>query len=73
MRRRNRPRGWPLRLLTLAVAAAFWVAGTSAQAATIGPGYDPEQPLASYLSGGSLAQWFDLIVHCQVVTAWQPL
>ena len=28
MRQRNWPRGWPLRLLTIAAATAVWLAGT---------------------------------------------
>jgi erythromycin esterase-like protein len=39
----------------------------------IGPSFDPQDPLAYYMTGGSLAQWFDVIVHRQVVTPWQPL
>jgi erythromycin esterase len=35
--------------------------------------FDPQQPDAYYMTGGSLAQWFDVIVHRQVVTPWQPL
>ena len=34
--------------------------------------FDPQQPDAYYLTGGSLAQWFDVIVHRQVATPWQP-
>jgi hypothetical protein len=25
------------------------------------------------MTGGSLAQWFDVIVHRQTVTPWRPL
>lgn len=39
----------------------------------IGPTFDPERPRAYYMTGGSLAQWFDVLVHRQVVTPWQPL
>jgi erythromycin esterase-like protein len=33
----------------------------------------PGRPYDSYLSGGTLAQWFDVIVHRQEVTASRPL
>jgi erythromycin esterase len=35
--------------------------------------FDPRQPDAYYMTGGSLAQWFDVIVHRQAVTPWTPL
>jgi erythromycin esterase len=34
----------------------------------IGPTYDPDNDAAYHLSCGSLAEWFDIIVHCQEVT-----
>ncbi|MFD9869364.1 erythromycin esterase family protein [Streptomyces niveus] len=34
----------------------------------IGPDYDPDDNAAHHLSGGSLADWFDAIVHTQEVT-----
>lgn len=34
----------------------------------IGPIYDPDNDAAYHLSGGSLAEWFDVIVHCREVT-----
>jgi erythromycin esterase len=34
----------------------------------IGPVYDPGDDAAYHLSGGSLAEWFDVILHCQEVT-----
>lgn len=36
-------------------------------------GFDPQHPAEYYMSGGSLAQWLDVIVHTQVVTPAQPL
>jgi erythromycin esterase len=36
-------------------------------------GFDPEQPDAYYVTGGSLVQWFDVIIHRQTVTPWRPL
>jgi tetratricopeptide (TPR) repeat protein len=35
--------------------------------------FDPQRPDAYYMTGGPLAQWFDVIVHRQTVTPWQPL
>ncbi|EWM11178.1 erythromycin esterase family protein [Kutzneria sp. 744] len=34
----------------------------------IGPSYDPDDNAAYHLSGGSLAEWFDVIVHWREVT-----
>jgi erythromycin esterase len=34
----------------------------------IGPAYDPANDAAYHLSGGSLAEWFDVIIHSQEVT-----
>lgn len=34
----------------------------------IGPHYDPADDAAYHLAGGSLAQWFDVLVHVQQVT-----
>ncbi|MFD9722072.1 erythromycin esterase family protein [Streptomyces sp. NPDC059076] len=39
----------------------------------VGPGYDPADDRAHQLSGGSLAQWFDAIVHWRKVTPARPL
>lgn len=30
--------------------------------------YDPTMPEAYFMAGGSLAQWFDVIIHRQTVT-----
>jgi erythromycin esterase len=35
--------------------------------------YDPAAPAKHYMSGGSLAQWFDVIIHRQVVSPPTPL
>ncbi len=35
--------------------------------------YTPEQPQKSYMTGGSLAQWFDVIVHRREITPCTPL
>lgn len=39
----------------------------------IGPGYKPEADAAYYTSGGSLANWFDIIIHSRKVTPTRPL
>lgn len=39
----------------------------------IGPFYDPRDDAAYHMSGGSLASWFDIIVHTQEVTPSRPL
>lgn len=35
--------------------------------------YDPATPWDYYMTGGSLVQWFDVIIHRQTVTPTQPL
>ncbi|WP_329558217.1 erythromycin esterase family protein [Streptomyces uncialis] len=39
----------------------------------IGPDYDPDDNAAYHLSGGSLADWFDAILHTQEVTPVRAL
>jgi erythromycin esterase len=39
----------------------------------IGPRYDPEHDAAYHMSGGSLGEWFDVLVHCQQTTPTRPL
>jgi erythromycin esterase len=39
----------------------------------IGPHYDPEQDAAYHMCGGSLADWFDVIIHSQETTPIRPL
>ncbi|MEU2022647.1 erythromycin esterase family protein [Streptomyces sp. NPDC016469] len=39
----------------------------------IGPSYDPRQDEAHHMSGGSLATWFDAVIHTQEVTSSRPL
>ncbi|RKT82147.1 erythromycin esterase [Saccharopolyspora antimicrobica] len=39
----------------------------------IGPEYDPADDAAYHLSGGSLAGWFDAVVHAQEITPASPL
>ncbi|WP_165970673.1 hypothetical protein [Actinomadura sp. 6K520] len=33
----------------------------------------PEPPYDSYATGGTVRQWFDLVVHCHAVTPARPL
>ncbi|MFD7510440.1 erythromycin esterase family protein [Streptomyces sp. NPDC059853] len=39
----------------------------------VGPHYDPADDAAHHLSGGSLAGWFDAVVHTETVTPARPL
>jgi erythromycin esterase len=39
----------------------------------IGPHYDPEDDAAYHMCGGSLADWFDVIIHSQQATPTRPL
>lgn len=39
----------------------------------IGPSYDPRDDEAHHMSGGSLASWFDAVVHTPKVTPARPL
>ncbi|WP_198652798.1 erythromycin esterase family protein [Actinocorallia populi] len=39
----------------------------------IGPFYDPQDDAAHHLSGGSLADWFDVVVHTEQVSPARPL
>ncbi|MEU4979647.1 hypothetical protein [Streptomyces sp. NPDC021969] len=39
----------------------------------IGPFYDPRDDASYHMSGGSLASWFDVVVHTQEVTPSRPL
>ena len=49
-----------------------WLSGP-ATVRLIGPHYDPDDDAAYHLTGGSLAQWFDVIAHVQAVTDVRPL
>jgi erythromycin esterase len=44
------------------------VAARPAKIRVTGATYDPSNHAAHYMTGGSLAEWFDLIVHRQAVT-----
>ena len=57
---RRRPAGGPC------------VAAGSHQVRAVGS-FDPQRPDADYTTGGSLAQWFDVIVQRRTVTPWRPL
>ncbi|OEU85630.1 erythromycin esterase [Streptomyces abyssalis] len=39
----------------------------------IGPRYDPDNDAAHHMTGGSLAEWFDIVVHCRRVTPARPI
>lgn len=38
----------------------------------IGPGYDPRDDANQHMSGGSLADWYDVVIHCRLVTPTRP-
>ncbi|MDL5206268.1 erythromycin esterase family protein [Streptomyces sp. ALI-76-A] len=46
---------------------------TPAKTRLIGPHYDPTDNAAYHLSGGSLAEWFDAILHTQEVSPVRAL
>lgn len=39
-----------------------------AKTRVVHPNYDPKDDAAYHMSGGSLTDWFDIIIHCQEVT-----
>lgn len=39
-----------------------------AKTRVVHPTYDPEDDPAYHMSGGSLADWFDMIIHTRVIT-----
>jgi erythromycin esterase len=39
----------------------------------IGPYYDPDDDAAYHMCGGSLAAWYDVVIHAQVATPTRPL
>lgn len=47
--------------------------GKPAKARVVGSICDPSAPHEHYMTGGSLAQWYDIIVHQYKVTPSQPL
>ncbi|GAA2434346.1 erythromycin esterase family protein [Streptomyces macrosporus] len=47
--------------------------GTPTRTRLIGPDYDPRDDAAYHMSGGSLADWFDAVVHVREVTPVRPL
>lgn len=48
-------------------AARRWIT-SPATTRVIGPHYDPDDDAAYFMSGGSLADWFDVILHVQEIT-----
>lgn len=53
-------------------ATEAWLAAP-AKIRTIGPDYDPAHDAAFHMSGGSLSDWFDFIVHSDAVTPLSSL
>jgi erythromycin esterase len=53
-------------------AVRDWLDGP-ARARLIGPRYDPDDDRSYAMSGGSLAGWYDAIVHVRQVTPTRPL
>ncbi|MFC9032981.1 erythromycin esterase family protein [Streptomyces arboris] len=51
---------------------ADWLART-AKSRAIGPRHDPDHDTAHHMTGGSLAEWFDVLVHRRHVTPAHPL
>ncbi|MFE3722765.1 erythromycin esterase family protein [Streptomyces cyaneofuscatus] len=51
---------------------ADWLARTATSRA-IGPRHDPDHDTAHHMTGGSLAEWFDVLVHRRHVTPARPL
>ncbi|WP_179887218.1 erythromycin esterase family protein [Streptomyces sp. ms184] len=51
---------------------ADWLART-AMSRAIGPRHDPDDDTAHHMTGGSLAEWFDVLVHRRQVTPARPL
>ncbi|MBB5939692.1 erythromycin esterase family protein [Streptomyces zagrosensis] len=63
-------------LLNLRTAAPQPVTDWLVQTATfraIGPRYDPDNDTAHHMTGGSLTEWFDVLVHRRHVTPARPL
>lgn len=46
---------------------------TPAKLRLVGPGYDPSENADNYMSGGSVARWFDILVHVRQVTPTRPV
>ncbi|MFD5201191.1 erythromycin esterase family protein [Streptomyces sp. NPDC058375] len=64
---------YPLNLRTDAPRpVADWLAGTAVSRA-IGPRHDPDDDTAHHMTGGSPAEWFDILVHRRHVTPARPL
>ncbi|MGW1974380.1 erythromycin esterase family protein [Streptomyces sp. NPDC001889] len=49
-----------------------WLAAP-ARTRLVGPWYDPGEDAAHHMSGGALADWFDIVVHVREVTPARPL
>ncbi|GAA2264741.1 erythromycin esterase family protein [Actinomadura luteofluorescens] len=53
-------------------AVVEWL-GQRARFRAIGPVYDPDNDAAHHMTGGSPAEWFDVVVHHRHVTPARPL
>ncbi|MFF7252713.1 erythromycin esterase family protein [Streptomyces microflavus] len=51
---------------------ADWL-GRTARSRAIGPHHDPDDDTAHHMTGGSLAEWFDILVHRRHVTPARSL
>ncbi|WP_329027028.1 erythromycin esterase family protein [Streptomyces sp. NBC_00690] len=50
---------------------ADWLARTT-HSRLVGPGHDPRRDTDHHMTGGSLAEWFDVLVHLRQVTPARP-
>lgn len=53
-------------------AVRVWLTSPS-KVRLIGPRFDPNDNASFHLTGGSLAEWFDIIIHHQATTSSRPL
>jgi erythromycin esterase len=54
-------------------SAPAWALHTPAKLRLIGPRYDPKEDANHHMSGGSLTDWFDLVVYHRDATPTHPL
>ncbi|MCE4941863.1 erythromycin esterase family protein [Streptomyces sp. VTCC 41912] len=67
------PDAYLLDLRTAAPAAVRTWLATPTRTRLIGPAYDPAADADHHMSGGSLADWFDAVVHVPEATPARPL
>ncbi|WP_369202898.1 erythromycin esterase family protein [Streptomyces sp. PU-14G] len=58
---------WDLRADSVPEPVRTWLE-TPARTRLVGPAYDPADDAAHHLSGGALADWFDVLVHVRKVS-----